>query len=135
MLKSKIILSLLVVFALLIFYSDSLAVPAAPSPTCAINATVLDIKKTRKKIEVNVTLPYYRDYYAVRLKIHNSIVFRNEKYGSCDNLINTEKDSILPLSEYDKFPIKIGQEIYANIEFGGDERFGGYFLSDIKILK
>lgn len=134
MFKSKTIFSLLVLLSMLISCGKSFAnLPIPPHPICAINATVLDVQKTREEIVFDKPHSYV-DYYAVRLKIHNSAVFRNEKYGSCDNLINTEKDSILLLSEYDKSPIKTGQEINANIEFKGGVRFSGYFLSDIKIL-
>ena len=41
---------------------------------------------------------------------------------------------ILRSNEYDKNPISSGQKIKAVIHFGGDEFFGGYFLSDIEVL-
>lgn len=136
MFKGKVFILLLVLFLLSISYSESLATPPLPPhPICAISATVLNIKKTKEEIVFDKPHSYV-DYYAVRLKIHNSSVIRQSELGvSCDKLIDTEKDSILTLSEYDKFSIKIGQEVYANIHFGGDERLGGYFLSDIKILR
>lgn len=112
----------------------SYAVPAAPSPICAIDATVLTVQKVKTNIG-GLGNPPREDfyYYAVKLKIQSSSVYQQEGFGSCDNLINLEQDSILHLTEYDKVPIKAGQKINAKIRFGGDEWFGGYFLSDIKI--
>ena len=135
MFKGKTISPLLVLFSVLISYSESRAVPAPPHPICVINATVLDIQKTKTQIGGRGPNYSYVDHYAVKLKIYNSSVVRQSEFGvSCDKLINSEQDSILHLSEYDKSPIKTGQEINANIEFRGDEWFHGYFLSDIKIL-
>ncbi|MBU4338534.1 hypothetical protein KKD57_03165 [Patescibacteria group bacterium] len=108
------------------------AVPAAPSPTCEINATVLGVQKVKTDPEQPPGQNFY--FYAVKLKIHSSSVYQQEGYGSCDKLINLEQDPILHLSEYDKTPIKVEQDINAKIKFGGDEWFHGYFLSDIKIL-
>lgn len=108
---------------------------------CVINATVLDIQKTKKRIELGPNyshLDYYVNYYTVKLKIHNSTpsipVTQTEKYGPCDNLVNTEKDSVLLLRDYNKAPVRTGQEIKTNIDFRGDEWFHGYLLSNVKIL-
>jgi len=113
----------------------SYAVPAAPSPTCAISATVLSIQKTKTNI-AGLGQPPREDfyYYSVKLKIESSSVFQQEGYGSCDNLINKEQGSILSLTEYDKSPVSVGQKMNANIKFGGDEWFNGYFLSGVKII-
>lgn len=134
MFKNKMVFPLLVLFSVLISYSESLAVPALPRPTCAISATVLDVQKT--KPQIGGRGPQY-SYYVVKLKIYDSTVFRQERDAAdsfCDDLINSEKDSILSLEDYDKSPIKTGEEINANIKFSGDEWFGGYFLSGIKVL-
>lgn len=132
--KIKVILSLLLVIVVLISCSESIAVSVPPHSICSINAMVLDVQKTRKEI-VSDSVHSYVDYYAVRLKIYNSSVVRQSEYGvSCDNLINTEIDSIFLSTDIDLSTIKIGQDIIANIEFRGDERFNGNFLSDIKIL-
>lgn len=113
----------------------SYAGPAAPSPTCTIDATVLTVQKVKTNIAGLGQSPredFY--YYAVKLKIQSSSVYQQEGFGSCDKLMNSDQDSILHLTEYDKVPVKAGQKINAKISFGGDEWFNGYFLSDIKIL-
>ena len=104
----------------------SYAVPAAPSPICAINATVLTVQKVKTNIS-GLGQPPRTDfyYYSVKLKIGSS---------SCDNLKNSEQDSILSLVDYDKSPVSVGQKIDAKINFEGDEWFNGYFLSEIKVL-
>lgn len=128
----NLIITLIVSFSLA---NISYAVPAVPSPICAIDATVSTVQKVKTNIG-GLGQPPREDfyYYAVKLKIQSSSVYQQEGFGSCGNLINLEQDSILHLSEYDKVPIKAGQKINAKIRFGGDEWFNGYFLSDIKIL-
>jgi len=132
----NLILSLPVLIIILVisfsFAKVSYAAPAAPSPVCAIDATVLTVQK----VKTNIAKPPREDfyYYAVKLKIQSSSVYQQADFGSCDNLINSDQDSILHLMEYDKAPIKVGQKINAKIRFGGDEWFNGYFLSDVKIL-
>ena len=100
----------------------SYAVPAAPSPVCAIDATVLTVQKVKTNI-ARLGNPPREDfyYYAVKLKIQSSSVYQQEGFGACDNLINLDQDSKLHLMEYDKAPIKAGQKINAKIRFRGDE--------------
>ena len=78
------------------------------------------------------------EYYKVKLDILNITTYKQEGFGSCDSsYIERAEQSgqILTLAEYEKNPIKEGQKIKAKIHFGGDEWFGGYFLSDIQILE
>ena len=135
----KNLISNLPIFIIILVVSFSLtkvsyAVPAAPSPVCSIDATVLTVQKVKTNI-AGLGYPPREDfyYYAVKLKIQSSSVYQQEGFGSCNDLINLDQDSKLHLMEYDKAPIKAGQKINAKIRFGGDEWFNGYFLSDIKI--
>ncbi|MHB8831457.1 MAG: hypothetical protein ACYC44_05090 [Patescibacteria group bacterium] len=75
------------------------------------------------------------DYYAVKLKIETSSTYQQDGSGSCEDLVDQEANSIVTLSEYEKTPVKAGQEVGARIHYGGDERLGGYFLTNVKILK
>ena len=134
----NLILSLPILITILVMSFSlakvSYAVPVAPNPICAIDATVLTVQKVKTNI-AGLGNPPREDfyYYAVKLKIQNSSVYQQEGFGSCDSLINLDQDSKLNLTEYDKAPIKAGQKINAKIRFGGDEWFNGYFLSDIRI--
>lgn len=130
LLSTVITLSLFVFITLFSLPGVSYAVPVAPSQTCAVNATVLNIRKTKTQIGGHGTNYSYVDYYAVKLKIESSTIYNL----SCDYYINKELDSILSLTEYDKSPISVGQKINANIRFGGDEWFNGSFLSSVKII-
>lgn len=126
-----------VIFSLF-FISVSLvsAVPAAPSPTCEIEADVLGAKKT-KKITLPINAPSQEiEYYSVNLKILKVSTFQDEGPATCDNLypVNSEKETILFPNEYNKNPVMEGQRIKGQFHFGGDERFGGIFLSNISII-
>ena len=135
----NLILSLPILIIILAIYFSlakvSYAVPAAQSPVCAIDATVLTVQKVKTNI-AGLGNPPREDfyYYAVKLKIQSSLVYQQEGSGSCDNLINLDQDSKLHLTEYDKVPIKVGQKINAKLRFGGDEWFNGYFLSEVKVI-
>src|SRR3990172_1619893 len=74
MFKGKAISPLLVLFSLLISYSEPRAVPAPPHPICAINATGLDIQKTKTQIGGRGPNYSYVDHYAVKLQIYNFAV-------------------------------------------------------------
>lgn len=109
------------------------AVQAAPSPTCDVKATILNVAKKTTNINRSEELPI--DYYAVKLKIETSSTYQQDGSGSCEDLVDQEANSIVTLSEYGKIPVKVGQEIGARIHHGGDERLGGYFLTNVEILK
>jgi hypothetical protein len=132
--KKNLLFTLAICTIIFSFAEKSFAVPAAPSPTCAISALVLDNQKTTKQTIGRDAESSNIEYYAVKLKIKTSSLLQKDGYGSCDDLANSEKDSILRLTEYDKSPINIGDQITGKIKFGGDERLGGYFLSDIKVV-
>ncbi|MDD5726351.1 MAG: hypothetical protein PHC53_02975 [Patescibacteria group bacterium] len=109
------------------------AVPAAPSPTCEIKAIILSAAKKTTNLNRSEEVPI--DYYAVKLKIETSLTYQQDGGGSCEDLVDQEANSIVTLSEYKKIPVKAGQEISARIHYGGDERLGGYFLTNVEILK
>jgi len=72
------------------------------------------------------------------LYILNITTYKQEGFGSCDSSYVEKVEqsgAFLTLAEYEKNPIKEGQKIKAKIHFGGDEWFGGYFLSNIQILE
>ncbi len=109
------------------------AVPAAPSPTCEIKATILNVAKKTTNVNRSEEVPI--DYYAVKLKIETSSTYQQDGSGSCEDLADQEVNSVVTLSEYEKTPVKAGQEVGARIHYGGDERLGGYFLTNVEILK
>jgi len=135
--KSKIIISIFI----FIFVSQTVnSVPAPPSPTCEIIAIVLNIQKVGAVIHKDFVEHPQKllEYYKVKLDILNITTYKQEGVGSCDTsyIEKVEKSgAILTLVEYEKNPIEKGQKIKAKIRFGGDERFSGYFLSDIQILE
>ncbi|MFH1608479.1 MAG: hypothetical protein ABH951_00465 [Patescibacteria group bacterium] len=102
------------------------AVPAAPSPTCEINADVLKVKKDN-------------NYYNVTLNITKISTDQQEGDILCDNsyinIVKSYNYTLLFSDEYKKTPIYEGQKIQTKIHFEGDERFHGYFISNIKILE
>jgi hypothetical protein len=126
---SLYLLSLLLTFS---FVEKSCAVPAIPSPTCTIDATILSLKEISK---LNQASKEYFYYYTVKLKINNSSIDKQIDDLSCDKFKNSETEAILSINDYDKYPIQVGQKIKANIKFDGDERFNGNFLTNIEILE
>jgi len=116
------------------------AVPAAPSPTCEIVAIVLNIQKVGISVRSDFVESPSKVFecYKVKLDILNITTYKQEGFGSCDSSYVEKVEqsgAFLTLAEYEKNPIKEGQKIKAKIHFGGDEWFGGYFLSDIQILE
>ena len=100
---------------------------------------VLKVEKTRTYFS-GLGQPSRQDfkYYKVKLDILNITTYKQEGFGSCDSSYVEKVEqsgAFLTLAEYEKNPIKEGQKIKAKIHFGGDEWFGGYFLSDIQILE
>ncbi len=131
--RNKILILILVASVFAIQFAN--AVPAAPSPTCEIIANVLNVEKTRTNI---LGQSSRQNYYSLNLDILNISIHKQEGDFSCDNsyIDSAEKSGqILILDEYNKNPISEGQKIKAKIHLGGDERFNGYFLSDIQILE
>jgi len=110
------------------------AVPAAPSPTCEITATISSVKKKTSNFKTERPSSESFDYYGVRLKIISSSLYAKDGNGSCEDLAKLETDSIVVPDEYEKVPLKSGQKIKALMHFGGDERLGGYFLTKIEVL-
>ena len=114
-----------------------LAVPAAPSPICEIEADVLSVEKT-KTITPPINAPSQEiEHYSVNLKILRASVLQNDEgFTTCDNLypVNSEKETILFPDEYNKSPFTNGQRIKGKVHFSGDERFHGTFLSNISVL-
>lgn len=103
-------------------------VPAAPSVTCSIDAEVFSVEN--KKTETG-------EYYLVKVDISNISTFDYSGVGSCDeDFIKTvEKEGIIQQSQgYESNPLIKGQKIKANVSFGGDERFNGYFFGNITNL-
>ena len=114
------------------------AVPAAPSPTCGITATVVRFDMLRNDIE-GLGQPPRKDfdYYNVTLNILNISTYQQEGGSSCDNsyIEFAEKTGqVLTLTEFNKNQIQADQKIKAKIRFQGDEWFNGYYLYDIQIL-
>ncbi|MFA4955045.1 MAG: hypothetical protein WC641_07085 [Patescibacteria group bacterium] len=110
------------------------AVPAAPSPTCEITATITSVKKKTSNFKTEQPSSESFDYYGVRLKIISSSLYAKDGNGLCEDLAKLETDSIVVPDEYEKTPLKAGQKIKARMHFGGDERLGGYFLTKIEVL-
>jgi len=137
--RNKIIIPIFVLIAIGFVSQVVYAVPATPSPTCEITATISSLEKTRTNIEGLGQPPRENfDYYKVNLDILSISTYKQEGGRSCDNsYIELAKQSgqKLSLTEYNKNPISTGQKIKAKIHFSGDEWFGGYFLSDIQILE
>ena len=137
--RRKIIISIFILVAIVFVSQIVNAVPAAPSPTCEITATVLSVEKTRTNIE-GLGLPPRQnfDYYKVNLDILSISTYMQEDGRSCDNSyieFAEQSGQKLSLTEYGENPISKDQKIKAKIHFDGDEWFSGYFLSDILILE
>jgi len=107
-------------------------VPAAPSVTCSINAEVLGVEKKRTNFPESALSAGRADfdYYLINVEISNISTFDSLGGGSCDDtLIKIVEDQgiILQSQDYESNPLTNGQKINADIKFGGDEWFHGYF--------
>jgi hypothetical protein len=137
--KNIILISTLIVFILLTQPSNS--VSAAPSPYCEITAKVLNIEKTRTNFQ-NISGGPSRgdfDYYAVKLDILEITMYKQveEQYGiigSCDKSYAETAERAGRMIVLGDYNVSDGQKIRGIIHFGGDEWFGGFFLSDINVL-
>lgn len=138
LMRNKVVITILILGMVFCAIRIANAVPAAPSPTCEIIAKVIKIEKTKIVTPPILQLSDEIEYYRVKLQILEISTYQKEGSRSCDDsYIKTAEEAgqILTLKEYDKNPISQGQKIKAKIHFSGDERFHGYFLSDIKITK
>lgn len=139
--KSKFFISIFTLVVSIFVARVAYAVPAAPSPTCTITATVLsieEIKEQREDVFSEEHSTYYVDYFLVELDILDISTFTQEGLKSCDGTYVEKAEKarqILFSDDYEEMPISEGQKIEANIHFDGDERFAGFELSDVKILE
>lgn len=144
--KNKIILSVFLVsvfFITLTLANHVYASQAAQSSVCLITADVLEVTKKRELISGSKFQPpgpdYYIDYYHVRLAISEISLYKIAPgwMGNCDHSYAQKvqlNGTIMSLAEYQKNPILQGQRIKAYLDFGGDERFHGDFLSGVQVL-
>jgi len=119
------------------------AVPAAPSPFCEIVADVLDVKKVKRKFDLNI-LEIFKGYYNFDLNVIEISTSIQEGGMTCDNsyidLIKQSGGAMLYSDDYNKNltyigQTYIGQKIKAQVHYGGDENFHGFFLLDVQILE
>lgn len=119
------------------------ATQAAQSSVCLITADVLEVTKERQLIRGSEFQPpspdYYIDYYHVHLTISEISLYKKAPgwIGGCDNSYAQkvqQNGAIMGLAEYQKNPISPGQRIKAYLNFSGDERFHGFFLSGVQVL-
>lgn len=128
-----------ILFAFILFFvfaSPTKAVPAAPNPTCEIEAEIQMIEKV-KKLTPPLNAPAREvEYYSVNLKITKGSMLKEAGSSSCDNRypIGSEKETMLFPNEYDKTTLIKGQKIKGNVHYEGDERFAGIFLSNVVVL-
>lgn len=137
--KNIILISTLIIFILLTQPSSS--VSAQPSPFCEITAKVLNIEKTRTNFQNIPGGPSREDfdYYAVKLDILEITMNKQveEQYGiigSCDKSYAETAERAGRMIVLGDYNVSEGQKIRGIIHFGGDEWFGGFFLSDINVL-
>lgn len=118
------------------------AVPAAPSSICEITANVLDVAKKQAVIGSFVPSPNGENiinYYDINIDIIGISTYKEERNIYCDenytkNVESHDYPVILHEDKYNLTPILVGQRIKARIDFGGDEFFHGYFLSNVNII-
>lgn len=119
-----------------------LAVPAMASPTCQISGTVLTSLQQTKQL---LNLGGFQNgpissisYYEIKFKFSNQPKEINPVNNgqNCKTLYPKGEEKVLVYlrDEYNKQPVKDGDYISGNVVFGGDERFDGHFLSEVKIL-
>lgn len=125
----QILSLLLIALFFVVDFNIAKAIPAAPSPSCKVIG------------EISAIQPVSNDYYN-----YSSVVFKDFTISDYDNSasddfcihLNTSKsksniaDNFL-LSNNSGVRLEKGQTIEAKLDFGGDENFHGYFLSEIKI--
>ncbi|NQV03895.1 MAG: hypothetical protein HQ532_00190 [Candidatus Omnitrophica bacterium] len=118
---------------LLILFSAGkiFSVPAAPSSTFNIVAKVVNIEK--KILKANPGLGSYKDreYYDVELEALESKLLTDEGRGEIEVGKATLKMTGEPEAD---IVFKVGQRISAIAGFTGDERLGGNFIWDVKVL-
>ena len=119
------------------------ATQAVQSSTCLITADVLEVAKERKLILGSEFQPpspdYYIDYYLIHLSISEISIYKTAPgwMGKCDRAYAQKVErngAIMSVAEYQKNPIYQGQTVKGYLNFGGDERFHGDFLSGVQVL-
>jgi len=119
----KIIIKLLlIIFTFFLNSPPALAVSAAPSSLCEIEGRVINFKNNPA------------NYQTVFLKIdriqaidENGVFLCDDKY--IENI--EERGALFFRGDSSKRTLTKGQKIKANIKFGGDEKLGGNFMSNV----
>jgi hypothetical protein len=113
--------------AVLLFAQLSMAVPAAPAPTCQVEARILGMK------------PMQNGYYRINVSIESISTYEPvESQIKCDESYAEKLGSygvIVYEAELGRALLKEGDLVSGMAHFGGDERLGGDFLSNISVLK
>ncbi len=111
------------------------AVPAAPSPTCTLEATVKEVGLTpgsqgrEGKLE---QVPTYWTTLSVRTSIVDKGSVVADSNGICKRYARDSQDHFfVPLGGYRANTLLPGHRIKAKVHFGGDEWSGGNSLADI----
>ncbi|MFA6466623.1 MAG: hypothetical protein WCV71_02065 [Patescibacteria group bacterium] len=137
--KNKTFIPIFILVAIVLANQIVHAVPAVPGPTCEITAIISSLEKNIANTEEqgqNSRTNF--DYYKINLDILSISTYQQRDGLSCDSFDIEQIEQSgqkLSLEEYNNNPILIGQKIKAKMSFGGDERFNGYFLSEIQILE
>lgn len=132
------------IIALFVLFSSSIfAVPAAPSPTCKINAEIIKVDYIKAYFQEDNGLPCNAGgrnipaKYLLKVKI-NDISPVIEEGMTCEQLYPLNSVKTLTIFENqinsgDSF--KENQLIDGNIHFSGDECSSGVYLSNYKIIE
>ena len=122
---NSIIKFLLISSFIFLLSVPALAVPAAPSSLCEIEATV-------KKIQYNSA-----DYQKLILKVNKIRAVKEAGINLCnDEYIQIiEKDGALfYIGDSPAKSLTDGEKIKANIQFGGDEKLHGNFIKNVEVI-
>ena len=132
------------ILALVVLFSSSVfAVPAAPSPTCKINAEIIKVDYIKAYFQEDNGLPCNAGgrnisaKYLLEVKINNISTIITEGM-TCEELYPTNSIKTLTIFETqinsgDSF--QKNQVIEGNIHFSGDECGSGIYLSNYKITE
>ncbi len=112
----------IIFFMLFVSLYKAVSVPAKPSATCKLVGKILDIQE--------ISQPY--PSLLLKLKVLNLSCPQNQTNKFIPSKEGIESSFTIYRGEQ---KLKIGEIIEGIIYFGGDERFHGYFLTDVTFLK
>jgi len=144
MINKKILINTFFIIGLILLFENIvLAVPAAPSPTCKINAELSEVTFREAYFQEDDGRPCNAGgrnipaKYLLKVRINDVSTVREDGLMSCTEVYPINSEKTLTISESsinvgDSF--KINHLIEGEIHFDGDECGSGTYLNNYKII-